>query len=282
MKIYPLETGSLMLDGGAMFGVVPKKLWGKLNPPDDQNLCSWAMRCLLVETGDRLILIETGLGDKQDARFRSHFEPHGEANLMGSLKKAGFDPEDITDVLLTHLHFDHCGGAVLRREFGDLAPAFPNAVYWSNKKHLAWATDPNDREKASFLKENFMPLAESGVLNFVGKKSNNPLCPGFSVRFANGHTESMMLPVIEMGEKTIVFCADLLPSHWHIPMPWVMSYDVRPLKTLSEKAVFLKEAVEKNWVLYFYHDPSVECATVKLDETGRIVVDKKGLLADFL
>ena len=240
------------------------------------------MRSLLVEIGDRKILIETGLGDKQDAKFRSHFEPHGEGNLMGSLQKAGFSAADITDVFLTHLHFDHCGGAVARGEFGDLVPAFPNAIYWSNKSQLKWATDPNDREKASFLKENFLPLVENKVLKFVGKKSNNPLLPGFSVKLAFGHTESMMLPVLETGTRTVVFCADLLPSHWHVPMPWVMAYDVRPLETLDEKARFLHEAVEKNWVLYFYHDPSVECATLKKDENGRIVVDKKGLLSDFL
>lgn len=282
MKLHPIETGLFKLDGGAMFGIVPKRMWERLNPPDEKNLCTWTMRSLLVELGDRRILIETGLGDKQDARFRSHFEPHGDANLMGSLKNAGFSPADITDVFLTHLHFDHCGGAVTRQEFGDLVPAFPNAIYWSNKQHLNWAIDPNDREKASFLKENFMPLAENGVLKFIGKKLNNPLFPGFSIRFAQGHTESMMLPVLDLGEKTVVFCADLLPSHWHVPMPWVMAYDVRPLETLNEKALFLNEAVKKNWVLYFYHDPSVECATLKKDESGRIVVDKKGNLADFI
>ncbi len=282
MKLHIIETGFFKLDGGAMFGIVPKKMWEKLHTPDEKNLCNWAMRCLLVEIGDRKILIETGIGDKQDARFRGHFEPHGDANLMGSLEKSGFSPAEITDVFLTHLHFDHCGGAVVRGEFGDLLPAFPNAVYWSNKKHLDWATEPNEREKASFLKENFRPLAENGLLKFVGEKPGGPLFPGFSVRFANGHTESMMLPVLETGGKTVVFCSDLLPSHWHVPMPWVMAYDVRPLTTLDEKAVFLGEAVEKNWVLYFYHDPSVECATLKRDETGRIVVDKKGALADFL
>ena len=282
MKLHTIETGLFRLDGGAMFGIVPKRIWEKSNPPDERNLCTWTMRSLLVEAGDRLILIETGIGNKQDAKFRSHFEPHGTANLMDSLQKKGFAPGDITDVFLTHLHFDHCGGAVERSESGDLVPAFPNAVYWSNKKQLAWATDPNDREKASFLKENFIPLAENGVLKFIGKKSNNPLLSGFSVRFAFGHTEAMMLPVIDTGDRTVVFCADLLPSHWHLPMPWVMAYDIRPLETLDEKALFLAEAVEKNWVLYFYHDPSVEAATLKKDENGRIVVDKKGLLADFL
>ncbi len=282
MKLHIIDAGRFKLDGGAMFGIVPKRMWEKACPPDDRNLCTWALRCLLVENGDRQILIETGIGDKQDAKFRSHFEPHGEANLLDSLSKKGFQPGDITDVFLTHLHFDHCGGAVSRTEFGDLVPTFPNATYWSNRRQLRWATDPNDRERASFLKENFLPLADSGKLKFVSPNQKKPIAPGFSIRFAHGHTESMMLPVLETGGRTVVFCADLLPSHFHIPMPWVMAYDVRPLLTLAEKAPFLEEAVANNWLLFFYHDAVAECATLKRDEAGRIVVDKKGTLEELL
>jgi len=278
MIISTLNTGYFKLDGGAMFGIVPKRLWSKLNPPDEQNLCTWAMRCLLVETGSRKILIDTGIGDKQDARFRKHFEPHGEASLMDSLRKKGLAPEDITDVFLTHLHFDHCGGAVKFDENGKLVPTFPNAAYWSNERHYAWAMNPNAREQASFLQENFVPLKEAGVLQFIPVSDDDiEWLPGIKLRFVYGHTEAMMLPVLEDGEHTYLYCADVIPSSHHIGMPYVMAYDVRPLLTLEEKARILKNAADHGHRLIFEHDPEIGCATVVRDEAqhGRIVMGKE-------
>lgn len=256
-----------------MFGIVPKRIWAKLNPPDEQNLCTWAMRCLLVETGDRKILIDTGLGDKQDAKFRSHFEPHGKDSLLGSLREKGLAPEDITDVLLTHLHFDHSGGAVKFDETGKLVPTFPNAKYWSNEQHYAWAMKPNAREKASFLQENFVPLQEAGVLHFVPySDTDSEWLPGISIRLVYGHTEAMMLPILNDGTNTYLYCADVIPSAHHIGMPYVMAYDVRPLLTLEEKARMLNEAADHNYRLIFEHDPKIACATVVRDaQSGRIV-----------
>ncbi len=277
MILSTIETGYFKLDGGAMFGIVPKRLWSKLNPPDEQNLCTWSMRCLLVETEGRKILIDTGMGDKQDARFRSYFEPHGDASLMDSLRKKGLAPEDITDVFLTHLHFDHCGGAVKIDENGKLVPAFPNATYWSNERHYAWAMRPNAREKASFLQENFVPLQEAGVLRFIPvSDADVEWLPGIELRFVYGHTEAMMLPILKDAKHTYVYCADVIPSSHHIGMPYVMAYDVRPLLTLEEKVCILNDAADQGHRLIFEHDPVVGCATVVRDEAqhGRIVMGK--------
>jgi glyoxylase-like metal-dependent hydrolase (beta-lactamase superfamily II) len=283
MKIFELHTGFFKLDGGPMFGVVPRKMWAKLNPPDENNMCTWAMRALLVEIGDRKIVIDAGIGNKQDAKFRAHFEPHGAENLTSSLLNAGFKPEDITDVFLTHLHFDHCGGALTKDETtGEIKPFFPNATYWSNKKHFDWAMKPNAREKASFLQENFLPLYEMGILKFIEIKQNIEFAPGFHVRFANGHTEAMMVPYLQISkDKTLVYCADTIPTHWHIGMPFIIAYDVRPLVSLKEKEKLLNEAVKKGQVLFFEHDPATACATVKMDANERIVADKVGGLETF-
>ena len=260
MKLYTIDTGYFKLDGGAMFGVVPKSMWQKLNEPDENNLCNWAMRCLLVEVEGRLILIDNGIGDKQDAKFLSHYYLNGDDTLDKSLAKHGFSKADITDVFLTHLHFDHCGGSIVR-EGEKFVPAFKNAQYWSNENHWKWATEPNDREKASFLKENILPIKESGQLNFL-PSSENKFLNDFSVRLVNGHTESMMLPQINYKGKTIIYMADLLPSMAHIPVPYVMAYDTRPLETLKEKKSFLKEALDNEYILFFEHDPQIECCNL--------------------
>jgi glyoxylase-like metal-dependent hydrolase (beta-lactamase superfamily II) len=274
MKLYTIDTGFFKLDGGAMFGVVPKTIWNKINPSDENNLCSWALRCLLIEDGNRLILVDNGNGDKQDAKFFSHYYLHGDDTLEKSLAKHGFHRDDITDVFLTHLHFDHCGGSIVR-EGDKLVPAFKNATYWSNKQHWNWAVHPNEREKASFLKENILPIEESGQLKFinVAESSQNKLgetsfTENISVRFVSGHTEAMMLPQIKFKDKTIVFMADLLPSAGHIPIPYVMAYDMFPLTTLQEKKSFLKEAVENNYILFFEHDPKIECCDLEMTEKG--------------
>lgn len=274
MKLYTIDTGFFKLDGGAMFGVVPKSIWNKINPADEKNMCTWALRCLLIEDGNRLILVDTGIGKKQDEKFFGHYYLHGDETLDGSLAKHGFKREDITDVFLTHLHFDHCGGAIERIN-GALVAAFPNAEYWSNEAHWNWATEPNDREKASFLKENILPIKETGRLKFIGPgtKKGSELATteftrNFSVRCADGHTRSMMLPQIQYKNRTIVFMADLLPSAGHIPLPYVMAYDMFPLITLGEKRSFLLEAAENNYILFFEHDPLIECCELEKTEKG--------------
>jgi glyoxylase-like metal-dependent hydrolase (beta-lactamase superfamily II) len=274
MKLYTINTGNFKLDGGAMFGVVPKTMWNKINPADENNLCSWSMRCLLVEDGNKLILIDNGIGNKQDAKFFGHYYLHGDDSLDKSLTKHGFHRHDITDVILTHLHFDHCGGSI-ERDGDKLVPAFRNATYWSNQKHWDWAVHPNDREKASFLKENILPIQESGQLKFIDVPApeNNLLAKAvfsenISLREVNGHTQSMMLPQIQYKDKTIVFMADLLPSAGHIPIPYVMAYDMYPLTTLNEKKSFLKEAVDNNYILFFEHDPQIECCDLQMTDRG--------------
>lgn len=265
MKIFSIDTGYFKLDGGAMFGVVPKSIWNKLNPADENNLCTWAMRCLLVEEGNRLILVDCGMGNKQDSKFFSYYEPHGEDSLRSSLFGYGYTPDDITDVFLTHLHFDHCGGAVVRDE-DKLIPAFPNATYYCNQQHWHWAVNPNAREKASFLKENILPLQQSGQLRML--KKDEEIMPDFNFIMVNGHTESMMLPVIRYKEHTIVYMADLIPSAAHIPLPYVMAYDVRPLVTLQEKEVFLKIAADNNYILFFEHDRETEACSLMHTDKG--------------
>ncbi|MBB6269928.1 glyoxylase-like metal-dependent hydrolase (beta-lactamase superfamily II) [Pedobacter cryoconitis] len=267
MNLHTIDTGLFKLDGGAMFGVVPKSIWQKSNPADANNMCTWAMRCLLIEDGDRLILIDTGIGNKQDEKFLSHYYLHGDDTMEKSLASKGFSTADITDVFLTHLHFDHCGGAIVR-EGEKLVPAFKQANYWSNEKHWNWAVNPNDREKASFLKDNILPLQESGQLKFIDDQEGIEFQPGFKVRFAFGHTDAMMLPQLTYKEHTIIYTADLLPSTGHIPLPYVMSYDMFPLQTLKEKKAFLEEAAAKNYILYLEHDPVNECCTVQQTEKG--------------
>lgn len=282
MKLHIIDTGRFKLDGGAMFGVVPKSLWSRTNPADENNLCTWAMRCLLIEDGDQLILIDNGIGNKQDAKFFSHYYLHGDGSLDSSLKKAGFHRNDITDMFLTHLHFDHCGGGV--DYVGDnkerLELHFPNAKYWSNQEHWMWATQPNDREKASFLKENILPMQESGNLHFLPNNGKSPFSQ-FDVLMADGHTDKQMIPKIKYKDHTIVFMADLLPSVGHIPLPYVMGYDTRPLLTLKEKQDFLNEAADNNYILFLEHDSENECCTVKHTEKG-VRLDKTFPLKEIL
>jgi glyoxylase-like metal-dependent hydrolase (beta-lactamase superfamily II) len=265
MKLHVIDTGFFKLDGGAMFGVVPKSIWNKLNPADENNLCTWAMRCLLVEEGNRLLLIDCGLGNKQSEKFFSYYQPHGEATLNSSLKTKGFSANDITDVLLTHLHFDHCGGAVVR-EGEKLLPAFPQATYYSNEKHWLAATKPNAREKASFLEENIVPIRQSGRLKMITE--GEEIFPGVSCRFVNGHTESMMIPLIRTGTAAIAYMADLVPSAAHLPVPYVMAYDVRPLDSMNEKEKFLNEAESNQWILLFEHDRIIQACTIQKTERG--------------
>ncbi|MEO6252872.1 MAG: MBL fold metallo-hydrolase [Ferruginibacter sp.] len=296
MKLYSINTGNFKLDGGAMFGVVPKSIWNKLNPADDNNMCSWALRCLLIEDEGKLILVDNGMGDKQDEKFFGHYYLHGDDTLDRSLAQHGFTKDDITDVFLTHLHFDHCGGSIVR-EGEQLVTAFKNATYWSNEHHWKWATEPNAREKASFLKENIIPIQESGQLKFfdVSRELSNvntgatagstltthdsQLTTGLSFFTVSGHTDSMMLPKINYKGKTIVFMADLLPSAAHIPLPYVMAYDMFPLTTLNEKRSFLTEAQQNDYVLFFEHDPLIECCNLQMTEKG-IKVNERFNLGD--
>jgi glyoxylase-like metal-dependent hydrolase (beta-lactamase superfamily II) len=271
MKIYPLNTGNFKLDGGAMFGVVPKTIWQKTNPSDENNMCDWSMRCLLIEEGNRLMLIDAGIGDKQSEKFFSHYSLNGNDSLHGGLHNLGFSADDITDVFLTHLHFDHCGGAIQwNKDRTGFEPVFKNAIYWSNDRHWDWATVPNPREKASFLSENIMPLQESGQLKMIERKEDltKNVFDQMDVLFVDGHTDSMMIPHIKYKEKTLVFMADLLPSVGHIPLAYVMGYDTRPLLTLTEKDKFLKRAVEEEFILFLEHDSVNECCTLQMTEKG--------------
>lgn len=267
MKLYSVNAGHFKLDGGAMFGVVPKSMWNKLNPADENNMCNWAMRCWLIEDGNRLILVDNGMGDKQDAKFFGFYYLNGDDTLQRSLANHGFSFDDVTDVVLTHLHFDHCGGSI---KFNDdkskLIPTFKNATYHVNEKHWNWAVNPNAREKASFLKENILPIKESCQLNYITTESK--LIEGLSFVEVNGHTEAMMLPKLNYNGNTLLYMADLIPSAAHLPLPYIMSYDVRPLETLKEKTTLLNEAAKNNWLLFFEHDKSVECISLEQTEKG--------------
>jgi len=272
MKLHSIETGNFKLDGGAMFGVVPKVLWNRTNPADSHNRIDIAARSLLIEDGDRLILIDTGMGDKQPEKFFQHYGLWGDFSLDRSLSTAGFTREDITDVFLTHLHFDHCGGAVRWNKTKTAYElSFPNANYWSNKAHWEWATNPNDREKASFLEENLLPIEESGQLKFIEKSEADFVAKtalGFGVLFVDGHTEKQMIPHISYKGKTLVFAADLLPTAGHLPLPYIMGYDVRPLCSLKEKKRFLDRAANENFLLFMQHDVHNPLIAVEHTEKG--------------
>jgi glyoxylase-like metal-dependent hydrolase (beta-lactamase superfamily II) len=282
MKLHVIDTGMFKLDGGAMFGVVPKSIWSKSNEPDSNNMCTWAMRCLLVEDEKQLILIDNGIGEKQDSRFLGHYYLHGSDSLDKSLARKGYGRDDITDMFLTHLHFDHCGGSIkYNKDKTGFEPNFSKAKYWSNSLHWDWATNPNPREKASFLTENILPIKESGQLHWITKEgdaaSGSELGKNIYVRYMNGHTEAMMLPHIQYKGKTVVFMADLLPSVSHVPLPFVMAYDTRPLLTMSEKEKFLRIAADEEFILFLEHDPFYECCTVMHTDKGVRIKDKFSL-----
>lgn len=279
MKLHIIETGYFKLDGGAMFGVVPKSIWQKTNPADEKNLCTWAMRCLLIEDGSRLILVDNGIGTKQDQKFLSHYYLHGDTDLLQSIHRCGFHEDDVTDMFLTHLHFDHCGGGVYLKD-GKPHLTFRNARYWSNAEHWEWATKPNPREKASFLSGNILPIQESGQLSLVDPLKPSPFAQ-FNILTFSGHTDKMMVPKININGKVICYMADLLPSVGHIPLPYVMGYDTRPLITLEEKEKFLNEAADNEYILFFEHDPVHECCTVRHTEKG-VRLDKTFSLTEAL
>jgi glyoxylase-like metal-dependent hydrolase (beta-lactamase superfamily II) len=266
MEIFAIETGNFKLDGGAMFGVVPKSIWSKVYPVEDNNLCNWAMRCMLVIDGNRKILIDNGIGDKQDHGFLKHYHLNGDASLEKSLNKLGFSFEDITDMVLTHLHFDHCGGSIRYNENNELVPAFPNATYHTSRQQWEWANKPNRREGASYLKENIEPIMRSGKLNLFDKE--HELFPGFYVKLTNGHTDGQVIPHIKINGKTIVYCADFFPSLAHLPIPYIMAYDTRPLVSLDERKIFFEEALKNDYILFFEHDLYNECCTLQQTEKG--------------
>ena len=280
MKLIPIETGNLKLDGGAMFGVVPKVLWNKVYPADENNLCNWSMRCLLVIDGDRKILIDNGIGEKQDEKWLKHYYLNGDDTLEKSLTKAGYKSEEITDVILTHMHFDHCGGSVKwNDDKSGYELAFPNATYWTSQQQFDWATKPNRREKASFLKENILPIQESGQLKLIEEEGE--YIPNITFKLYDGHTGGQLIPHIKVNGKTVVFMADLMPSAAHIPMPWIMAYDTRPLQTLKDRERFYKEAVENNYILFFEHDIYNEACTLQETEKG-VRVKETGDLKEFI
>ena len=280
MQIHVIDAGHFKLDGGAMFGVVPKTIWNKMMPADENNLCSWNMRCLLVNTGNRLVLIDTGMGDKQDAKFQGFYFRHGDGELVQSIRNAGYSENEVTDVIFSHLHFDHCGGGVKwNSDKTRLELTFPNAKYWTHSEHWHAATHPNAREKATFLKENIMPIYESGQMNFLDK--NNDFGAAFDFHYADGHTDKMIMPVVNYQDKKIIFIADTIPSSAHIHVPFVMGYDVRPLQTMEEKSALLEKAVAENWILLFDHDPKHDAATIMKTERG-FKVDGLGTLGEFL
>ncbi len=269
MKLHVINTGNFKLDGGAMFGVVPKAMWNKTNPADENNMCNWSMRCLLIEDGKRLILVDNGIGNKQDAKFYSHYFLNGNDTLESSLKTIGFSTDDITDMFLTHLHFDHCGGSIkYNHDKTGFETTFKNATYWSNAEHWEWATKPNNREKASFLKENILPIQESGQLKFIENENSKLLGENISLAYMHGHTDAMMIPQIKYKNKTVAFMADLLPSIGHIPLPYVMGYDTRPLLTMTEKEKFLNRAADEEYILFLEHDSINQCCTVHHTEKG--------------
>lgn len=278
MKLFTINTGYFKLDGGAMFGVVPKVIWQKTNPADENNLCSWAMRCLLIDTGERRILIDNGIGDKQSKKFFSYYFLHGDDSLEKSLNSKGYTLDDITDNLLTHLHFDHAGGGVKRKEDG-FGTVFKNANYWVSRQQWEWAVHPNGREKASFMEENLLPMQDSGQLQFIEEEKE--LYPGISLRIFNGHTQGQIIPQIDFNGRTLVYMADLLPSTGHIPLPYIMSYDTKPLITLEEKIKFMDEAAENNYTLFFEHDYYTECCSLKHTERG-VKHDKSFSLEQFV
>ena len=280
MRLKTLHTGNFMLDGGAMFGTVPKSIWQKINPANDQNMCNWAMRCLLVEDGNRLILIDNGMGEKQSEKFFGYYYLNGIHSLKKSLHDAGVDFNDITDVVLTHLHFDHCGGSVKWNTMKDnYELTFPNATYWVHESHWNHAINPNPREKASFLKENMLPIQELGHLKFM--PDNLQITDNISGILAQGHTESMFCPKISIGNQTLVFMADMIPSIGHIKPNYVMGYDIRPLETMKERESFLKKAVSDEYILFFEHDLSIECGTISVVERG-YQIQNAGNLSDFV
>ena len=270
MHLYTIETGNFKLDGGAMFGVVPKTIWQNINPADHNNMCSWAMRCLLIEDGKRLILIDNGIGNKQSEKFYGFYYLHGDSTIENSLNKLGFSKDDITDVILTHLHFDHCGGSIeWNNDRTKYKTAFRNATYWSNAEHWAHAINPNPREKPSFLTENIIPIQESGQLKLVSHP--NEIADFIHLRNVYGHTEAMMLPHIKYKGETIVFCADLIPSIGHLPVNYVMAYDIKPLDSMRDKQIFMKEALDNNFILFFEHDNKNECCTIAQNEKGQYI-----------
>jgi glyoxylase-like metal-dependent hydrolase (beta-lactamase superfamily II) len=272
MIIKSIHTGYFKLDGGGMFGIVPKRMWYKMNPADENNMCTWSMRALYVETDNKKIVIDTGLGNKQDDKFRSHFEPFGSESLLSSLGDEMIDTSSITDVILTHLHFDHVGGALYKDEKGNIHPTFPNATYWSNEKQWNWAMNPNPKEAASFLKENFVPLRDMGILQFIDIEQDVQFCDGINIHFTYGHTDAMMLPIIQNKKQTFYYCADTLPSSFHIGMPYVMAFDIRPLDSMVEKAALLERTLTADSYVLFEHDPKFEAANLVRDEKNRIVL----------